>query len=288
MKTSSFPQRLVFFFILLFATVFVSSGQDPTVEEALKRHAESIGTENARTEASDRVAIGVSEFVLNLPSARSAGKMLFASDRGNVMLISSFDLLEYPYEKIGFFRGKIDIPFITPGTRSPMGSYILLNDNLLSERLFGGVINSSWRMLDPSVVERLRFGGRKKVNGKDAFVLRFNPKMATSADSSIDLYFDAKTFRHLRSEYRQKIPDKNAYPTTFIGNQTGENINVLTEDFEDFRAVDGLTLPYKYTVKLLSNNRAATKDFRWTFNFNEYRLGQNFGEDFFTFEPKPR
>ncbi|MFL6468251.1 MAG: hypothetical protein ACJ72Z_09875 [Pyrinomonadaceae bacterium] len=259
---------------------------DPTVAEILKRHSESVGSEQARKDATNRVAIGVSEFVINLPASRSTGKVLFASDSNNSMLISSFDLLEYPFEKIGFFRGKVDVPFITPGTRSPIGSYLLLNDNLLSERLFGGVITNGWRMFDPSTMDRLKFGGRKKVNGKDAFVLKFTPKIATSSDSSIDIFFDAKTFQNIRTEYRQTIPDKNAYLTTFIGNQTGENINTLTEEFDDFRSAEGLTLPYKYTIKLVVNNRATTKDFRWIFKFDEYRIGQNFGEDFFTFEKK--
>ncbi|PYS91245.1 MAG: hypothetical protein DMF62_02960 [Acidobacteria bacterium] len=286
------PFSVRFAAIFLFTTVALmpaagrSDDENPSAEEILRRHAESIGTERALADTANRVAVGVSEFVLNLPAARSAGKMLFASDRNNTMLISSFDLLEYPYEKIGFFRGKVDVPFIMPGMRSPMGSYLLLNDNLLSERLFGGAVSCRWRMLDPAAIERVRSGGRKKVNGKDSFVLRFTPEVAASADSSIDLYFDAKTFRHIRSEYRQKIPDKNAYPTTFIGNQTGENINTLTEDFDDFRVAQGMTLPFKYSVKLLLNSRAATKDFRWTFNFSEYRIGQNFGEDFFTFNKK--
>lgn len=281
-----------FFLITLFmSNLFTgfAQAQELTVEEILRRHAEAVGNEKDRTTTENRVAIGVSDFVLSLPASHSAGKVLFASDSRNAMLISSFDLLEYPYEKVGYFRGKIEVPFITPGTRSPMGSYLLLNDNLFSERLFGGTINNSWRLFDSeSVVDRLRLGSRKKVNGKVCYVLRFTPKLAASADSSIEIFIDAKTFRHLRTEYKQKIPDKNAYPTTFIGNQTGENVNTLTEDFDDFRAVQGLTLPFKYTVKLLLNSRAATKDFRWTFTFSEYRLGQNFGEDFFTFDPKNR
>ena len=289
MKMSSFPRQIIFLSLFIMNSVFFSDAQELTLEEVLTRHADSVGNEKSRNETANRVAIGVSEFVLNLPASHSAGKVLFASDERNAMLISSFDLLEYPYEKVGYFRGKMDVPFITPGTRSPMGSYLLLNDNLFRERLFGGVINNSWRLFDSaSAIERLRLGGRKKVNGKDCYVLRFTPKLAASADSSIEILIDTKTFRHLRTEYKQKIPDKNAYPTTFIGNQTGENSNTLAEDFDDFRVVQGLTLPFKYTVKLLLNSRAATKDFRWTFTFTEYRLGQNIGEDFFTFEAKSR
>ena len=71
-----------------------------------------------------------------------------------------------------------------------------------------------------------------------------------------------------------------------FGNQIGESRNTLVEDFDDFRNVQGLTLPFKYTVKLTVESRVGTKEFRWTFKFDEYRLGQNFGEDFFSFEKR--
>lgn len=282
---------IIFLLLPFLAPVSFSQGAgrdlDPTPEEILTKHARSIGSETKLTEAFSRIAIGTSEFVITLPESRAAGKALFASNAENAMLISSFDLAEYPFEKIGFFRGKVEIPFIQPGSRSPIGSYLLLNDNILDEKLFGGAICSSWRMMDiKSALERLRFGGKKKIAGREAYILRFNSKSASSSNSGIELYFDAKDFRHLRTEYRQKMPDKNFYMTGIFGNQTGENINTLTEDFEDFKTVGGLTLPHKYKITLVIDGRAGTKEFQWHFKFDEYRIGQNFGADFFTFDKK--
>ena len=261
------------------------AGDEPTVEEILKKHAEAVGSETARKQVSNRIAIGKSEFEVTLPNWRSAGKVVFASDDRNVMFMSSFDLAEYPFEKVGLFRGKIEIPFTSSGSRSPLGSYLLLNDNILSERLFGGLISARWRMLEPAqIIERLRFGGTKKIGERKAYLIRYNAKGNTSADSGIDLYFDVKDFRHVRTEYRQKMPEKYFYRMGIFGNQEGENLNQLIEDFGEFRDVAGLTLPHKYTVKLLIDGRSGTKEFRWTFKFEEYRVGQNFGESFFTFE----
>ena len=268
-----------------FSSIFAFG--EPTVEEILRKHAEAVGTETARKQTSNRIAIGKSEFEVTLPAWRSAGKAVFASDERNIMFISSFDLPEYPFEKVGLFRGRVEIPFTTSGSRSPLGSYLLLNDNILSERLFGGVISARWRMLDAGQIsERLRYGGTKKINGQETYVIRYNAKGNTSADSGIDMFFDVKDFRHVRTEYRQKMPEKYFYRMGIFGNQEGENLNQLTEDFGDYRETGGLTLPYKYTVKLLIDGRSGTKEFRWTFRFDEYRLGQNFGEDFFTFEKK--
>jgi hypothetical protein len=273
------------FIVLIFLPNLSLAADDPSVEEILQRHAHAVGTESARKQNQNRIAIGKSEFEVSLPAWRSTGKAVFASDRQNTMLISSFDLPEYPFEKIGFFRGKTEIPFTTPGTRSPIGSYLISNDNILAERLFGGEISVSWRMLDStSILERMKFAGRKKVNGREAFVIKYNARGNTSSDSTIDIYFDAKDFRHLRTEYRQTIPDQSMHRVGTFGNQIGESRNTMVEDFDDFRNVEGLTLPFQYTVKLTVESRVGTKEFRWTFNFDEYRLGQNFGEDFFSFD----
>ena len=273
--------------VLLTSCVTVFSADELTIEAILKNHGETVGSESDRKRAGSRIAIGKSEFELTLPSWSAAGKVVFASDDRNIMLISSFDVAEYPFEKIGLFNGKIDIPFTTPGSRSPMGSYLLLNDNIVSEKLFGGVISSGWKMLNPApVLDRMRLAGTKKVGGREAYVIRYNAKGNASADSGIDLFFDAKNFRHVRAEYRQKIPEKYFYRMGIFGNQEGENMNQLIEEFGDFRKTGGLELPHKYTVKLIIDGRSGTKEFRWTFVFDEYRLGQNFGEDFFTFERK--
>jgi hypothetical protein len=115
-------------------------------------------------------------------------------------------------------------------------------------------------------------------------VIKYNARGAASSDSTIDIYFDPKDLRHLRTEYKQTIPDSSMHRVGTFGNQIGESRNTLVEDFDDFRSVDGLTLPFKYTVKLTVESRVGTKEFRWTFRFDEYRLGQNFGEDFFKFD----
>lgn len=281
-----FPRAVLLVALLNSVAAFAARADQPNIDEILRKHAEAIGSLSDRETAVSRVAIGTSEFILNLPSFHSQGKVLFASNAGNTMLLSSFDLPEYPYEKIGWFRGKIEIPFVQPGSRSPIGSYLRLNDNLLSERLFGGAICSTWRLLDKNAGERIRFGGLKKINGEEAFVLRFDVKSASAGDSGVDIYIHSKTFRHIRTEYHQKIPNMNTYQTGIFANQTGENINKLIEEFDDFKTAAGITLPHLYKISLVLDSRADTKEFRWIFRFNEYRFGQNFGEDFFSFNKK--
>ena len=82
------------------------------------------------------------------------------------------------------------------------------------------------------------------------------------------------------------MPDRSMHQVGTFGNQIGESRNTMIEEFDDFRSVGGVTLPYKYAIKLIVESRVGTKEFRWTFKFDEYRLGQNFGADFFSFDKK--
>lgn len=280
--TVSRGTTILFCLVAAFSTIVAS---DPTPSEILKKHAEAVGTADKRSPTKSRIAIGTSVFKVKLPETAAEGKAFLASNADNSMLMSSFTLSEYPYEKIGLFRGKVEVPFIRPGARSPIGSYIYQNDNLIKERIFGGNIFSTWAMLDESAVgDRVRFAGKKKVNGREAYVLRYLSKSSASANSSIEIFFDSKDSRHLRTEYRQTILQTTNYQIGIFGNQTGESFNLLTEDFDDYREIEGLMLPHKYEVKLLLDGRTGTNEFQWNFDFETYRVGQNFSNEFFKFD----
>src|SRR5262249_45272554 len=62
------------------------------------------------------------------------------------------------------------------------------------------------------------------------------------------LFFDPETFRHVRTRYSFEIGARIG--TRENSNQNTESYYSLTEDFDDFRAVDGLTLPHKYKLQL--------------------------------------
>ena len=71
---------------------------------------------------------------------------------------------------------------------------------------------------------------RKKIDGQQLHELTYNPKSRRGIlGLRIRLYFHFETFRHVMTEYRY-------------------NSSYLYEQFDEFREVDGLVLPHKYTI----------------------------------------
>lgn len=259
--------------------------QDLKVEDIVAKHLESIGTKEKRDAVKNRMALGVSSFESKLPAKITGGKALIASDDRNLMFLASFNSQEYPFEKIGYFNEKTDLPWVTAGTRSPLGAFLADHAKVLSEGLFTGTISEFWALLDlESRKAKVKSGGKKKVEGKNAYVLEYYPKGTGSTEFTIKLFFDSENFRHIRTEYYDQI---NPQQDTFgqLGRQAGVKIQLI-ETFDDFKTVDGLTLPYTYRANYLTDSNSGVYEFIWGIKIQEYRFNQNLAADFFKFDTK--
>jgi hypothetical protein len=58
----------------------------------------------------------------------------------------------------------------------------------------------------------------------------------------------------------------------------------FTEDFDDFKTVNGITLPYSYHVKYVTDSNQGTYQFEWGIGFVEHRINQKLDPGFFTFD----
>ncbi|MGH9949774.1 MAG: hypothetical protein ACRD6X_21610, partial [Pyrinomonadaceae bacterium] len=188
---------------------------------------------------------------------------------------------------IGIFSNKVTIPFLKEGYRSPLGAYLLVNDRTLNDRLFGGCVFSTWRLFDSSKAEgKFETDGKKKLNNRETWVVRYRPKSGLRDGSSIKLYFDAENFHHVRTVMQLSEPDiafEVNGPNTPATSANASNGTVLTEDFDDYKETNGLTLPHKYNIDLFLNGATGTVQFKWNFNIVEYRLVNDFGKGFFNF-----
>jgi hypothetical protein len=276
-----------FNFTVLLAGLFLTVGcsgafaQDMKADEIVAKHLESIGPKAKREEVKTRIARGLSTFRSKLPDNSTAGAAILVTDTNNFFFLSSFKSKDYPFEKIGLFSGKVSIPLIDAGNRSPLGAFINDNKRVIEEGIFGGTLSNLWGMESPK--GKISAAGKRKVNGKEAFVVDYFPKGGGS-NFTVKLYFDMQTFQHVRTDYRIVIEPRSD-KIGVMGVQSGVKITLM-EEFGDYKDEAGLMLPHTYRVQYLTDSNSGTFEYNWGFNVTEYFFNQKLEPDFFTFEPK--
>jgi hypothetical protein len=266
-------------------SAFSVSAQKMTTEELVSKHLASIGSKDVLQAAKERIAMGTSEFESKFPSKKTNGKAVIATRGTDYMFIASFSSGEYPFEKVGFFSNRVVLPWVTSGTRSPLGAFIADHEKMLSDGVFTGSMSGAWALLDPELRgAKTKLAGRRKVDGREAYVLEYWPKGVNSSEFTIRILIDAETYRHVATEYKHII---NPSQDTFgrLGRQAGVRQS-LVESFGDFKTVDGLTLPHSYNAHYTTESNSGTYEFFWRLNMQSYLLNPNLDENFFTFEKK--
>ena len=269
--------------VLMFAVS--SFGQDLSPEEIIAKHLETIGKKEVRDQVKTLFALGLSSFESQFPVIKGGGKAMIVSDRDDLMFAMSLNLRDYPYEKIGLFHDKVSLPFISPGDRSLLGSFLNEHSSILTDGLFAGDMSLRWALLyNANSKLHLKSAGTKKLDGKRVYVIDLYPSKVGSDDFTIKLFFDADTFDHIRTEYHREV--RAGTPIFGQQNQTANAEFVLTENFSDFKTADGLRLPYSYTVDFYSNSNTSSYKTIWGVKVSQYYVNQKLAPDFFTFDAK--
>ncbi len=268
-----------------------------TAEEVVARHLKSIGAPEDLAAVKTRVEAGTSVFNLRSPGTgqNSGPAVLFSEANKSVIAMSFPNAADYPAEKFGFDGDKLVISYIKPGARSTLGDFVFQRSGIYKEGVFGGALSTSWALMnvDPAKV-KLEYGGTKKVDGKEAYVLRYVPKKGS--DLKITLYFDADTFQHIRTEYRQVVAAQMGSSASPMGTRPSRDASSagssvggidgskeqqrdlhyeLDEIFSDFKQEGKLTLPHSYKIKLhLERRTGPTYEADWDINLNKFSFNQ--------------
>ena len=158
------------------------------------------------------------------------------------------------------------------GNRSALGLFVQSNKMTIEQGLLGGTLSTAWVIANISENKgKLSFDGLKKVDGKEAYVLGYSKK--GGGDVDVSLYFDKDTFRHIRTEYKRmssagiglRPEDSTKYDETRFK---------LVEEFGDFRAESGLTLPHTYRIVYSTSGQRGTTEIEWKFTLNEFSANQ--------------
>ncbi len=243
--------------------------QKMTAEDVIAKHLESIGKSEDRANMKNLTAVGeVAYSKLSQPSQPAIGKVVFAAEDKSSLLAMLFDNPVYHGEKIVFDGKSKFVDFSSPGLHSQLGDFLFRYDTILTHGLLAGALEKGWALTDLQAHgAKIELEGTKKIDGKDNYVLSYQPKKG--ADIRIKLYFDKDTFRHTRTEYlRTNPPGMGHDPNT--STQLVETHENLTEDFSDFKTEYGITLPHTYKMRLYIERANQTYETLYVMTFKEF------------------
>lgn len=244
-------------------------------EELVAKHLASIGTPEALAAAKTRIMVGEVKARLKVSNSirEVSGPAQFASDGNKVLLAMAFNSSNYPYEKAGFDGAKITIAGLPTGGRSPLASFLTSQDAVLKHGLFGGSLSSAWQLALSGTEGKLSYAGTEKLNGREVHKLKYEPK---KGNLKVNLYFDAETFRHVRSDYQYTV-------SAYMGGRPQASVGVasptggvsrfqLIEDFSDFKPVGKLVLPHAYGLQLVIE--ATAQNLEWDIVLSQFVFDQ--------------
>jgi hypothetical protein len=251
-------------------------------EDIVAKHLESIGTAQARAAALSRVVEGKADVKLLVGGAGNLeGKSVLVSQGDKLQFMMKFPNNDYRGEQFICDGKKVQVTGTTANHgRSSFGAFVLVNDFILRDGLFGGALSTAWSLENlPEHKAKLSYEGLKKIDGQQLYELRYRPKKSTDVD--VRLYFDPQTFHHVMTVYSavqgaglgnvdsrflsavpadsSKFPVDTAgvTPTGGIVQDSNETLSArqqqtryrLEEHFSDFQTANGLTLPTHYRIE---------------------------------------
>jgi len=281
--------RLVVFGTVFFCLVFsgaVSSGrinrsdQKLTASEVVAKHLDSLGPADARAKLHATQFKGTCTISVRQGGAGQVEGPVVMVSQGDQNLISmTFDSPDYPLEAFKYDGKKFTGTQVRPGRRTALGNFFVTHEILFKEGLVGGVLSSSWPLLNvEGKSPRLEYLGIKKIDGKDLHALKYVPRKGS--DIKITLYFDTANFRHVRTDYQRVIYESEQRKIGGGGgamppaqDQRSANARIeASEEFSDFKLEGGLNLPHNYKFHLAIQSEAAPALVDWEINLTEFVL----------------
>ena len=267
--------------LILLATLSTASWQAQagdkeklTADDVVARHLKSIGTPEDLAAAKTRIVVGTSLFTARSPgSGQNSGLSMLFSEGTKSVIAMTFANPNYPHEKFGYDGENLVISYTKPGLRSTLGDFIFRRTLIFKEGLMGGTLSTAWPLFNLSRDKaRLEYGGTKKIDGRETYVLKYMPRKGS--DLKISLYFDGETFQHVRTEYAQSVaPQMGASPDASKEGQR-ELHYLLEEQFSDYKQEGKLTLPHTYKIKLTLEGSATTYVADWEMVFTKFSFNQ--------------
>jgi len=145
---------------------------------------------------------------------------------------------------------------LRPGFRSPLGDFMLSHDMIFKEGLMSGTLSTAWPLLNLSERNvKLTYEGMKKIDNRQEHELHYVPRKGS--DVKVKLFFEAETFRHVRTEYEHTLAAALGSRISGGGISSSGSSSVknetryrMVEHFSNFKPEGGLMLPHTYKLHM--------------------------------------
>jgi hypothetical protein len=238
-------------FVALVAMLSVGAAKDEfQAGDFVKQHLNSIGTEEARAAVKNRLVQGALTFQYLTVAGIVNGTLQFVSEGDKFVSVLKIPSPDYRGEQFTTDGKKTAVNQPKPGVYSAMGRFVFEHNEVLTEGLWGGTLSTAWALshLDERRA-KLQDQGMKKVDGRELHRVDYMPKK--SSDLRIELYFEPDTFRHVMTVYSYSVVARaGGGPAASAGQE--ERYFRLEERFADFKSIDNLTLPGRWTIQFTS------------------------------------
>ncbi|MEP6944798.1 MAG: hypothetical protein ABJA02_02690 [Acidobacteriota bacterium] len=284
--------KLLFTFVLILLALSSAAAQnDPkkmeklTVDEIVARHLVSLGTPDAIKASTSRVMTGKGTLVSKIGTGfMLEGTTQLASTPEGELFAMIFDNSVYPYEKLGF-DGR-DITYGLPsGKPTLLVNFVRAQNAIMKDGLFSGALSARWPLLDlksgPKV--KLETAGTAKVGDILCYKLKYSS--SRSGDLKVTLFFDAATFRHVRTEYGYTVEPSIGTSSTDVRSSSRVERYNMSEDFSEFKKAGDLVLPSVYKV-IVSNegqieSTTGANIREWTFKIDNVYFSEKLTREMF-------
>lgn len=272
---------LLFLAFVLIASVVTSAQQEKnsdkdqkkpakiSVDELIARHIASIGPADVIAGTKSRVMVGEGKLESKLGSAFILnGKGQIASQGDKVLYAMIYNSPVYPYEKAAF-DGKDQSLGLPNGKRTVLADFLQAQDSILKDGLFTGALSSAWPLLDLKSRKsvKLEYAGTSRIDDRQCYKLKYSS--GRSGNLKTTLYFDAETYRHIRTTYEYTIEPRIGTSSTDVRSSSRIERYSLTENFSGFKMAGKLILPFTYAINITNELQIAsqpgTNSREWTF-----------------------
>jgi len=256
--------------VALAAMLSLSAGEDKfQAADFVKQHLDSIGPEQAREAVKNRGAGGSVTFeLLTGGTAHQEGKEILVSEGDKLVSLFELPNHHYPGERFVSDGKKVYVAETAASVHSALGEFVMVHSEILTEGLWSGTLSTAWALahLDERQA-KLEDRGLKKVDGRELHRVDYVPRKPT--DLQIELYFEPDTLRHVMTVYSTSTAPSMSHNRS-DNLRSGEKHYRLEERFADFKTVDNLSLPSRWTIQYSSDaaGRYAGHSDNKTFQFD--------------------